>query len=771
MLRPARAPGACDIDSRMSSINHPMIKRIVSGPCLSSGQGTRATTIWQRPLSIVLLGLASASSACMSDVDVSECAMKGTCHSAGSGGTAGSGGSSQPSGGEAAGEGGEAGETTSAGGEAGVSGAAGAANASNSSGGGDPNSGGYGSVEPTKCPNCKFSPTVLPAPCGTLSYSSKLRLRGGTPPYAWSVSPPVDGWTATIDPTAPDSSYGVLTGAQAGASEVSVTVIDGNHEVTTITYDTTPRAACWFAYTALTGQGGGSLALVDPILEKKPPVSLSHNHDVYDFAFSPNGRYLSYRFDAESDHEKGKHLALLDLSTWTEQDCHFSGDPESGDEIVTAYAWSPDSSTLAASFLHDGTKYLGGIRVTSAGQLGRLTPQQTSVDSELYWVGSSALGYYANGVIGYDESGLPHLDPIDGYVTAYFSKLGSGGFGPATLSTDVTYQLPVFAQPTTDGLFLNSPSWPQLQFNWLNPDGPFGVEHGGRTVSPSGRVTAGVSSATLDLYRAEHRDLVASGAPGECPKLLAWAAEKERLVCVRDVPADSQGHKHSELRIFDLAADNSLSVAPVEGYCEKDVNSPASTNNCGSLYDYTVANSALQPRIFSKSGNWLAFAPSTATPASSPLYLADLRSAPFRLDSKRLAFTSAGNETSATKLSFSPDERYLLRLLSGVLTVHSVSTLAAFPLSGFDVDAPDDNPVCSDDFASAPDRWCGSESRATPFGWAPSSRFMAFRSRDSANAEALTVVDLTPFPSAVVHHDFPAPGCGTKCSGQFAFQP
>jgi hypothetical protein len=88
----------------------------------------------------------------------------------------------------------------------------------------------------------------------------------------------------------------------------------------------------------------------------------------------------------------------------------------------------------------------------------------------------------------------------------------------------------------------------------------------------------------------------------------------------------------------------------------------------------------------------------------------------------------------------------------------------------FDAQAPDSNPICSDDSATAPDHWCGSANRAAPFEWDPTSRFVAYRSRDSADAQTLTIVAFTQFPSNTSRH-FPAPSCGTQCSGQFVFQP
>jgi hypothetical protein len=254
------------------------------------------------------------------------------------------------------------------------------------------------------------------------------------------------------------------------------------------------------------------------------------------------------------------------------------------------------------------------------------------------------------------------------------------------------------------------------------------------------------------------------------------------MACVRDVPPDAQGKQHSELRIFDLGDDNALTVAPVQGYCVKDALSPSVTTPCAALeYDYSIADSAVEPRILSNSGEWLAFSASAAGGKISYLYLADLRAKPFHLSVKAVPITLDSDTISTSKLAFAPDGTLLLRQLGRVLTACSVSGPGAglpVRLWNFDVDAPDSNPICSEDSASAPDRWCGSAERDAPFKWAPSSKYVAYRSKGPADAETLTIADLTQLPTAADplssttdDHAFSAPRCNAKCSGQFAFQP
>ena len=617
---------------------------------------------------------------------------------------------------------------------------------------------------------------ALPAPCGSIPYSIGLQFYGGSAPYTWQLTPAVEGWKLEVDPEGPDSSHALLTSEHPGAPAISIAVTDASGTIVTKTYSVTPRTACWFAFTALTATGGPKLTLVDPVLNATPPVAFTHNQDVYDFAFSPDGKYLSYRFGADGSHEKGQSLAVVNLSTWTEQELILSDDADSANDVVSAFAWSSDSSTLAVAFMHGGMQYLGGTRFTPDGQPSKLTPKQTAVDSELYWIGSNHVAFYANGT--FDLSNPTQLVPTDGYVTAFYSTLGAVGFEPATLSTDMFYELPVFVQTASDGFYMNSPSWYSMQFNWIRPGGPTGVDHTrdykGRIISPSGRVTADLPSGQLNLYRAESPDQILTNATApnrDCPFFLAWAKGKERMACVRDVPANAQGKKYSELLIFDLDDNNVLTTGNVPGYCLKDAQSPSATDSCADReYDYPSAGANLTPRVFSRTGDWLAFAPSSAGPRSY-LYVADLRSRPFRLGFKVISRGLNSDPTAPSKLDFSPDGEFLLQEIGGALTAYSVSGsgMLAF-LPDFDANAPDSNPQCSEDFPSAPDRWCGSADRNAPFKWSPSSKFAAYRSGTSTAVEALSVVDFTGFPS-VTRLAFFAPSCGTKCSGQFAFQP
>ncbi len=137
-----------------------------------------------------------------------------------------------------------------------------------------------------------MSPAALPAPCQSNSYSTTLSVSGGAPPFAWRVVAAHGQWQVNADPT---GSKAQLTGQPAGPTSLTVeaTAVDGR--VVSSTFDVKPRNSCWFAYTALEG-AVPRLQLLDPILGALPAVAPAHNDGVYDFQFSPNGRYLAYRF-------------------------------------------------------------------------------------------------------------------------------------------------------------------------------------------------------------------------------------------------------------------------------------------------------------------------------------------------------------------------------------------------------------------------------------------------------------------------------------------
>jgi len=314
-----------------------------------------------------------------------------------------------------------------------------------------------------------------------------------------------------------------------------------------------------------------------------------------------------------------------------------------------------------------------------------------------------------------------------------------------------------------------------MQFNWLTSSGPVRRNFYDSFVAPSGRFVADLENGPLTVYRShdggDGNSVAAATEPGkECPKFLTWAKGRERMACVADVPP-AQGKLHSEIRIFDLDSANNLTMAKVVDSCDKDVGAVTATSSCSATeYDYTETSADKQPRIFSASGNWLAFTTASSEPATSYLYWIDISAttpSPFKFRQRDAVGIVGANSTSPTFIAFSPDEHYILQQVGGLLAVHALGAVPIV-LPYFDPGAAQPA-ACSEDFASAPDRWCGAENPAARFKWAPDSKIAAFRSTEPISAKAaLTVVN----PSAAFDfHTFFATDCADKCSAQFSFQP
>jgi hypothetical protein len=735
---------------------------------VSKARRGRHSRLFATALVAVTLGL--GTTACLSDVAIPDCLQDNTCGGGGSGGSAGQGGSGHPAGGSSAGE--VTLNASGSGGELGGTGAGANAGASGETGAGGAEAGAGGEAgtgpSPEPCPNC-IAPFTLPPPCGSNPYSLKLTVSRGKPPYTWQITPPVDQWHISADPATPDGSSAKLTGQAAGNSNITVEVSDANGKFAQQIYPVLPRSACWFAYTSLT-TAGPQLSLVDPILSPLSPVALPHDPGVYDFHFSPDGQYLAYRYGEDASNPTGAHVALVNLSTLNEDDLNF------GEDAVTAFAWSGDASVLAVAFTSGTVSYLGGVRINAAPSTAvtTLTPTPALVQSDLYWVGSNAVAFHAE--VSPDPDNPGQLLASPGQLTAFAAPLGSAGFDPPHTFDSVIYFPGVFVQPAGEGFFVISPVDEEITFNWLSSgSGTANSTLQAEFVSPSGAFTAHLDTSnplsTVQIYGAQKGIpsgiLAQSDAAGGCPKLLTWAPGRERIACVADVTSGTS--THGEVRIFDLQSTSTLKSTILPGFCVKDGSAPG----CGTLeYDYTEASASLQARAFSPSGRWFAFtAPSVD--GNNYLYWADLNSQPPQLKRKLTFVVFGATTTTPTALSFSQDDNYLLYQRGSVLIEKDLrvdqspgSVSSEPPIStNLPTELSQTTSACSEDFLSAPDRWCGNANRKAPFVWAPDSRFAAYRAGNS-----VTVVDLTQVVS-FESHPLPAPDCSDECQNQFEFQP
>ena len=640
----------------------------------------------------------------------------------------------------------------------------GAGNGGAGNGGVAGNGGAVGSGLP--CNDCRLAPPQLPHPCGSEHYTRDFSVFGGTGPYQWQVASTTGSWQIAPQPNSADSSQARLTGDPAGSTLLTVTVIDGLGFFKQNIYSLIPRTSCKIAYV-YSDLNGAKLSVRDPLLDTDASANLAHNVSVYDFRFSPNGRFLAYRFGKDDTHPLGAHLSLFDFSTMQDQALTFQED------AVNAFAWSPDSKVLAVALTKaNGQSQLTGVRPTSTASGIELNPLTAVVavdpiQSDLYWVGSQFVGFHT--------ADTPDLETPPGRSTIFYAQLVSNTFTTPAPIIDALYRPGLVVMTAPGGLFAVGPLDKRTYFNAIGSFPAYTVYHESRVIDPGGNYSARVADKLLQVFEAADVGAANNEVPFQtssaaaehnCPKLLTWASKRERVACVAHVAQANASW--GELRIFEVGTDKPPQILPsvVKGSCLKDAQGTPLASCSSSEYDYDELTSAAQPRALSPSGDWLAFVTGAQSGAASALYWADLRATTKTLSRKFGKPAMAAGLPNA--FGFSPSERYLLHQNGKQLMAHLLSA---------DPQGPDDLEVdpaldasasapCSEDFVTAPTRWCGGVDASQAFVWSPdpSSELFAYR-----KAEMLIAVELTPHTLA--RHELAAPACNGSCSGQFAFQP
>lgn len=614
--------------------------------------------------------------------------------------------------------------------------------------------GGEGAV----CESCRITPPRIQDPCGNAHYAEPIYVIDGTPPYRWAVTSTTGSWHIEDQPNSVDGSEAVLVGDPAGPTTLTITVTDAVDLVSRRTVTLIPRTACYFAYV-YSEANQGKLALVDPLLPHAAEPDLANDVGVNDFRFSPNGRYLAYRYGKDAQHPSGAHLSLFDFSTMHDQSLDFA------DEAVTAYEWSPDSAVLAVALKSQEKSQLSGIRPTStatATTLHQFSPLDLTdaVESDLYWVGSEFVGFHSPGPMGSDHQMVS------------YARLTTNAFATPKTIPDITYRPPLVVAPSPGGLFVTGVGSSSAFFS-IALDNTSAIPHGSNFIDPGGTSSARIVGNELQVFRARdgaHVIEASSPAPqSSCPKLLTWASKRERIACVATVSESSA--TWGQLRIFDLGTGTgtALEPSPVKGSCLKDLDGGPLGGECSiTEYDYDETSSEAQPRLLSPNGDWLAFITGAQSGDASYLYWADLRSKPMKL--RRRFEPGPSTTTTPVALEFSPSGRYLMNQNGTQLQVH---LLDADTIDGEDhtMDQPLDaatSAPCSEDFVSAPTRWCGGRAVSPPFTWSPDAAAELFAYRTSGQ---LIVVQLSPTSFLPMKPFLHAPACSDFCSGQFAFQP
>ncbi len=678
-------------------------------------------TVWLGPIAL-------AATTCIADVNVPVCVYDHDCGAGGEGLSVGR-----------AGEGGEGGEG-GAGGESGQSPWQGGTSAGAE--GSEPNllggnQGDSGRAGAQSCPGCSIEPRHPLEPCQGRPFKVSLKMSGGVPPYQWQLTPQPPGWSLAIEPTASD--VGILRAEAVGAEDHTVTVtvtdVEGRQQTKTLPFKA--RTTCWFAHTAV-GETGAELFLLDPLAEEPERVKLAHNVGVVDFAFSPDGRFLAYRFGPG----QSKRLALVELATLEEQLLNFNEDE------VLQLAWSPDSTMLAAAFRANNKTYLGAARLPAPGSEDspvELTPTLAFVESELSWVGTRFVVYHAAMIVP-DAENLEDVfvgddNPL-GFRTAFFAELLPSGFS-AQHATVGTFDPDLSIQTTSDGFYAITAGPPFTHFTALPEDT---TPHWSISlIAPSGAYTAVLEESSLAFQAATDGFVSAPAATSKagetCPQLLAWSTGTERVACVADVnTSGTQG----ELRFFTLAANSSeleLQTLPL----------PAQVG-------YGTAAAQETARSFSPSGRFFAFTRVTAE--QTYLLWTDVSAQNLVLNGG--IGIEHEVEPPITRLAFSADERFLALQRGSRLAVQSLTTSEIVVLDkGLPV-----GERCTEEFPNAPAKHCAYTDRVAALRWAADSRALIHRVTDR-----LVVTHLSTFPTFFTS-ELPALPCAAgECSEQLAFQP
>jgi WD40 repeat protein len=715
-----------DLRAGVSSMSQRMSDRVST----SVGSGPRTASV------LVLLAACWAS-ACLSDVPIPPCVEDHNCGSGGDAGEADSPGTSGRGGAPLAG-------APSLGGAA-----EGGADAKVEAGG----AAGIGSTDttPELCASCAILPAELIAPCVGRPYSAVLHASGGVAPYAWQLTPAVEGWSIAADPGQDGRALLEAVAPPKGDTALTVRVVDSRGLEVNREYQARARDACWFAYTGL--QGGPRLSLVDALSRTAQPAQLEHDANVYDFRFSPDGRYLVYRYGSDQQFPRGRHLALVELSTLAEQPLSFAED------AVTAYAWSPDASVLAVGFLASGDKFLGGVRLPGSGSQNSplmLQPSAGFVEENLSWVG--------NDVVAYQAALQPDLDhpgqflPNPGVSTPLYARLGASSFSAPQSSID-SFDPGVFLQPASGGFWIvNS----LTTFFPMTGDPKDSITHYSAVlVDPSGDYSAALDGETLQLMPAHGpSDYVsASSRPGEgCPMPLAWS-QQGRVACVADIDNGAGLGSHGEVRLFDVQSGSELlSMSSLLGACKDDISlgGIASCTTRRQGYGYGSSEATGAPRGFSPSGRWFAF--TRASGDSTYLYWADLAASSPELSNS--LFLPGG---SPARLAFSPDNQKLALQVGSTLVIKALSGVSSEMRVTSQLTTLGS---CIEDMPSAPNRYCGDTALDAQFKWAPDSAALAYRTGSS-----VTVVD-TSHASYLENFTLLPSLCEAPlCSGDFEFQP
>jgi hypothetical protein len=269
--------------------------------------------------------------------------------------------------------------------------------------------------------------------------------------------------------------------------------------------------------------------------------------------------------------------------------------------------------------------------------------------------------------------------------------------------------------------------------------------HGEAWPSPSGEYVASILDGRLSIYAMDGDTALASGEPGACGVVAAWAPRsngRERILCSGGSIGAPNG---SALRVFDF------------DIARKAFDPPAGRAGPFNA-PFSPAPLTNTRRLFSPSADWLV----VGAPEEGPTLLHVPSGSP-----GDIFFINAPVE-----LGFSPDGRSLLIYDRDGLLWSPVPARAAQRTLSLDATgrhlAPPSLATCEEAVWASPDNWCGAPGALGHFVISGDSRAVLFEAEDAVWIAELGLMQQRPARRI-------APlsrACGSACAGtSYAFAP
>jgi len=523
-------------------------------------------------------------------------------------------------------------------------------------------------ADSAECPSLQLStpPDALPDACLGNLYAEALTATGGEPPYLWSALSVPPGLHF-------DAEAALLSGVPEGDGVLELQLSDERGRTLLRSYELHARERCWLAYIA--SEPAARLELVDPVLLERQPegarreLPADSTDPVLDFQFSPDGRYIAYRLASGA---LPIRLELASMDGGETQAIDLGG-------AVGAYAWSPDSATLAAVFTSARQPRLGGVDVAGGGR-SLESRAVAGVPGQLSWYDAAHVALLTPD---------PEVSALNWLATA---ERAADGYAEPVAHAEVAFSPAAQLIGGAGGVFVSDRESGLLEFFPSAGSAPR-AHASAAVVAPSGAFVGLARDGSLQAFRpvqssalADPQTVSFASATG-CDSLLAWAQERERIACATSFQGEGQ------LALFELGSGGTLSSStlPLAGLAASG-----------------------QRRAFSRSGRWFAAA------SADRLLVVNTSGRP-RLWAP---VSSAVLGTTPGSLSFSPDDSFLLIGAGNALELLDLTADPAAPRQ-LSASALIDS-ECNELFLDG--QWCGAAAPGSAPFWSGDSDWVAFRS-------------------------------------------